>query len=32
MHYGYFGVLGVMAVTAAVLLFVFHRKGWLRGG
>lgn len=31
MRYAYFGVLGVMAALAAVLLFVFHRKGWLRG-
>lgn len=31
MRYAYFGVLAVMAVMAAVLLFLFHRKGWLRG-
>ena len=29
--YGYFAVLGVMATTAATLLYILYRKGWLRG-
>jgi magnesium/cobalt transport protein CorA len=29
--YGYFGVLGLMAVTAGVLIAVFRRLGWLGG-
>lgn len=30
-EYGYFVVLGIMAVTAATLLYILYRKGWLRG-
>jgi magnesium transporter len=29
MRYGYFAVWGVMIVVAGVLLFFFHRRGWL---
>jgi len=30
-HYGYFGVLGVMACVAVGMLFYFRRKGWIGG-
>jgi magnesium transporter len=28
-HYGYFFILGIMASTAALLVYIFKRKGWL---
>jgi magnesium transporter len=31
MRNGYFAVLAIMATTAATLLYILYRKGWLRG-
>jgi len=28
-HYGYFGVLGLMAVIAAGLIWLFSRRNWI---